>query len=93
MAYRISYYQAVVDDDIPALPETIKQRVKQAIEERLLTSPDLYGKPLRKWLSGYRKLRIGDWRIVYKADQETVTILIIAHRSKVYTSIVHRIAV
>mgnify|MGYP001609090105 CR=1 FL=1 len=91
MGYRISYYQQVLDDDIPALPETIKKRVKQAIEERLLTNPDMYGKPLRKGLSGFRKLRIGDWRIIYGIEGENVTILLISHRSKVYQVVFHRL--
>ncbi|MBI4599617.1 type II toxin-antitoxin system RelE/ParE family toxin [Candidatus Uhrbacteria bacterium] len=66
MGYRISYYQEVIDDDLPTPPDTVKQRVKRAIDERLLTHPDLYGKPLRKGLSGFRKLRLGDWRIIYE---------------------------
>lgn len=91
MDYRISYYQEVVDADIPVLPETIKQRVKQAIEERLILRPDAYGKPLRRTLSGYRKLRIGDWRVVYRVQGDMVKIVIIAHRSKVYQVVLNRI--
>lgn len=93
MEYRISYYQEVVDVDIPVLPETIKQRVKQAIDERLISRPDAYGKPLRRTLSGYRKLRIGDWRVVYRVQDDTVKIIIIAHRSKVYDRVFHRLGV
>ncbi|MDP2630026.1 MAG: type II toxin-antitoxin system RelE/ParE family toxin [Candidatus Uhrbacteria bacterium] len=84
MGYRILYHPKVEDDDIPALPGTVIQRVKKAIDERLLTRPDMYGKSLRKGLSGYRKLRIGDWRIIYRIDDNEVKIIMIAHRSKVY---------
>ena len=84
MGYRILYHPKVEDEDIPALPSTVMQRVKKVIDERLVTHPDMYGKPLRKWLSGYRKLRIGDWRIVYRIDDNEVKIIMIAHRSCVY---------
>lgn len=91
MGYRILYHQEVIRDDIPALPDTMLVRIKQAIEDRLCTYPDRYGKPLRKGLSGFRKLRIGDWRIVYEVDCATVIILIIAHRSKVYQDVFQRL--
>lgn len=93
MDYRISYYHEVIDEDIPALPDTIKQRVKQAIDERLMTYPSAYGKPLRRTLSGYRKLRIGDWRLIYRVEDDTIKIIIIGHRSKVYQSVFQRLPV
>jgi mRNA interferase RelE/StbE len=56
--------------------------------EQLRQNP--YGQPnikrLRGLLSGYFRYRVGDWRVVYKVDEEehVVTILLIAHRSGVY---------
>jgi len=91
MAYNILYHRQVESDDIPVLPDSIKIRIKNAIEERLVTHPSLYGRPLRKGLSGLRKLRIGDWRIVYRVMRNDVRILIIAHRSKVYQTVSHRV--
>ncbi len=91
MEYRIFYHPRVDSEDIPSLPNTVKTRVKKVIEHRLMTYPDLYGKPLRKGLHGFRKLRIGDWRIVYRIHDKEVKILIIAHRSKVYQLIFERI--
>ncbi len=91
MDYRISYHPRVDTEDIPTLPDTVKMRMKKAIDDRLVTYPDLYGKPLRKSLHGFRKLRIGDWRIVYRIDDREVKILIIAHRSKVYQHVFERV--
>ena len=91
MDYRIIYHPRVEDEDIPALPDTIKQRVLEAIVGRLMTHPAAYGKPLRRTLAGYRKLRIGDWRLIYRLQEEDVKILIIGHRSKVYESVLYRL--
>jgi mRNA interferase RelE/StbE len=42
---------------------------KTGIEQRLLLSPEKYSEPLRRTLKGYRKPRVGDYRIVLKIDQ------------------------
>ncbi|MCI0533118.1 type II toxin-antitoxin system RelE/ParE family toxin, partial [bacterium] len=76
--------ERVVQEDIPRLEASVRGHVKEAIEARLMTAPDLYGKPLRRSLQGYRKLRVGDYRVVFSIEGNTVKILVIAHRSRVY---------
>jgi mRNA interferase RelE/StbE len=87
MNFEIVYHELVVSDDIPKLSSVWKARIRKAIEERLTTRPDFYGKPLRKSLKGYRKLRVEDYRIIFKIENKTIMILMIAHRSVVYTKI------
>lgn len=82
--YRLIYDYRVADNDISALSTATKQRVQKAIKQKLTTHPDLYGIPLRRTLKGYRKLRVGDYRIIFKIDGATVKILMIGHRSTVY---------
>lgn len=82
--FTVVYHPLVVSDDIPKLSKEWKEKVRRAIEERLVTHPDLYGKPLRRSLKGYRKLRVGDYRIIFKIEKNTIRILVIQHRSVVY---------
>jgi mRNA interferase RelE/StbE len=89
--YSVTYHYLVVREDIPALPNTWKKKIRRAIEERLITYPDFYGKPLRRSLKGYRKLRVGDYRVVFRIERNNIKILIIQHRGKVYTEIKKRI--
>lgn len=89
--FRILYHHLVVQDDIPRLSREWKEKIRRAIEERLGTKPDLYGKPLRRSLKGYRKLRVGDYRVIFRIERETVKVLIIGHRSAVYDEIAKRI--
>jgi mRNA interferase RelE/StbE len=49
-----------------------------------MTEPGKYGHPLRKPLSGYWKLRVGDYRVVYKISRNEIWVLAILHRDKVY---------
>jgi mRNA interferase RelE/StbE len=81
----IIYHEAVVREDIPKLSKEMKKRVKETIEEKLTTHPETFGKPLRRSLKGYRKLRIGDWRVVYRIEDMNIKIFVIAHRSIVYS--------
>ena len=89
--FTVVYHQAVVQEDIPRIGEAWRAKIKSAISEKLTTLPDLYGKPLRRSLRGYRKLRVGDYRIVFRIDKKEVKIFVIAHRSVVYTLVEQRV--
>jgi mRNA interferase RelE/StbE len=43
-------------------------------------------KRLKGPLAGYWRYRLGDWRVLYRVDEDdhTITIILVAHRSKVY---------
>lgn len=82
--YRIVYHSKVVRGDIPRIGEPWRSKIKKAIEEKLTTEPDLYSIPLRRSLKGYRKLRVGDYRIVLRIENKIVKIVVIMHRSIVY---------
>lgn len=85
-SYQVEYLASVVKEDIPKLPKKIKSTIKKTIEERLMTDPIGFGKPLRYSLKGHRRLRVGDYRIVYRIDSHKDIIIIIAikHRKEVY---------
>ena len=89
--FKIIYHYLVVKDDIPKLSGEWRQKIQQAIEERLTAHPDLYGKPLRRSLKGYRKLRVGDYRVIFRIEKMTIKILMIKHRSTVYNQIEKRV--
>lgn len=84
--YHVSYLKEVVDHHIPVLPSRFRILIKRAIEERLMIDPISFGKPLRYSLKGHRRLRVGDYRIIYRVEQKTHTVVIIAikHRKDIY---------
>ena len=91
MRFTIIYHQDVGKIDLPKINKNVKIRIKKAIEERLMTEPTKYGKLLRRSLKGYWKLRVGDYRIVYKTKNEEIFIFRIIHRKKIYRDINNRI--
>ncbi len=90
MTFLILYEQEVVDIDIPALPKREKIRIRRAIEGKLVASPEVFGKPLRRSMKGYRSLRIGDYRVIFRIEQKAVKIFAIGHRSVIYEDSLQR---
>lgn len=92
MNFEIVYHESVAKEDIPRLSGSMKVLICRAIETRLMTHPEFYEKPLRQSLAGYRKLRVGDWRIVFRIERKKVKIFLIMHRSQVYKHAEKRIS-
>ena len=92
MGFKLTYHSDVKKIDLPKIDKRNKVIIKRAIEERLTTLPEQYGKPLRGTRKGYWKLRIGEYRVVFKITGEAVFILGIIHRRDVYKRIMHRVA-
>jgi mRNA interferase RelE/StbE len=90
MSFTIIFHPAV-KDDAAAIAKTIRERMRNAIDTRLTTEPALYGKPLRGTLTGYWKLRVGDWRVVYTIRGNEVIVFAIKHRSRVHDEISDRL--
>ena len=82
--YKILYQDIVVREHIPSLPKAFKASIKKAIETRLMVDPVLFGKPLQYSLKGHRRLRVGDYRIIYRIENMTVIIIAIKNRKDIY---------
>ena len=88
--YHLRYHPDVRTKDIPKLNMTMRDRIRRAIENRLLTQPAQYSEPLRKTLKMYRKLRVGDYRVVLKIVEQDIIIYAICHRRDVYQRVQKR---
>jgi len=91
MSYSLFYHPDIRKEDLPKIPRNMQEKIRKAIEEKLLTDPGKYGEPLKRGLQGYRKLRVGDYRVIYKVDKENILILKIGHRKEVYRRVHLRI--
>ncbi len=84
MAFGLRYHPRVLSHDVPRIPSAMRERVGRGIDAKLRSDPAAYGVPLRGTLLGYRKLRVGDYRVVFEIVGDTVRILAVAHRKDVY---------
>lgn len=78
MAWIVNYHPEV-ERDLLGLGRTEARAILKVIEERIVRGePDKLGKPLAGDLSGCRRIRTGQTRIVYRVDGERIEVLIIA---------------
>ena len=68
--FKVIYLPEVVTKQIPKLSKDAKKRIKKAIEQKLSINPIGFGKPLKYSLKGLRRLRVGEYRIIYKISDD-----------------------
>lgn len=88
--FEIAYHKKVVDD-VSVISASNKIAIKKAIEEKLTTEPEFFGKPLQFSLNGLRSLRVGYYRVIFQLKKKEVFIILIAHRSVVYKLVDRRV--
>jgi mRNA interferase RelE/StbE len=78
MVWTIVYHEKV-QGDLRELGRREAVSIRNVIRECIkFGEPDIVGKPLHGALAGYRRLRTGATRIVYRVDRGKVEVLIIA---------------
>ena len=91
MAYTLRYHPAVRADDLPKISSEALRRIARLIDTRLGTEPARFGAPLAGSLRGYWKLRVGDYRVIFKVIGRDVWILAVVHRRDVYERALRRL--
>jgi mRNA interferase RelE/StbE len=78
-------YKKSVQRDLQRLSKPEAARVLDRIERELAKRPDL-NPTLKGAFSGLRKLRVGEYRVIYALLGTDVLILRVGHRKDVYRS-------
>ncbi len=78
-----------IRDAIGLLPPDTKRKVRAALAA-ILDEPTI-GDPLRDRLIGYRRMRIGRWRVVYRERARIVEVLAMGPRATVYEELLARL--
>jgi mRNA interferase RelE/StbE len=84
LAYTLRYHPRVLDEDLKRLAPAIRRRIERAIGARLAVAPQRYGVPLAGPLRGHSKLRVGDYRVVFRTAGDDILVVAILHRRDVY---------
>jgi len=71
---------------VTRLPEKVATAVVEFLYGSLAASPHRVGKPLKLSLEGLYSARRGDYRVIYRVDDEQrlVTVIALEHRSDIY---------
>ena len=82
MGFNINYKKSVTRD-LSHLDKKEARRIIEKLEKELSARAESYP-VLKGEFSGLRKMRVGDYRIVFTVDDENVFVLRIGHRKEVY---------
>ena len=82
MGYNVTFKKSV-QKDLSKVPKAIAEHILDKIDEALPDGAESF--PILKGeFAGLRKLRVGDYRVIYTILGNDVLILHIAHRKEVY---------
>lgn len=84
--YRVEAASRRVEKEIADLPGVVRERIIRAIR-KLVENPRPQGaRKLTGAMRGAWRIRVGDYRVIYDADdaQQLVIILAVLHRREVY---------
>jgi len=90
LAYGLRFHPRV-EADLKKLSPADQRRVKRAFDERIAVDPGRFGEPLAGQLRGYLKIRIGDYRIVFRVEAEIAWVAGVFHRRDAYAQAERRL--
>ena len=82
MEYKVTYKKSVMKD-LKKINKTDLKRLITKIEKELSQTPESYP-ALKGEFAGLRKLRVGNYRVIYAILDKEVLILRVGHRKEVY---------
>ncbi|WP_027370941.1 type II toxin-antitoxin system RelE family toxin [Desulfovermiculus halophilus] len=77
MSWTILYHHAI-EDDLESVGRSAARRIVRAIDAKLARAPLQFGSPLSGNLADFRKLRVGDYRVVYQVHENKVVVFVLA---------------
>ena len=77
MNWVVIYHQEV-EEDLLSLGPAMARRIVKAIDAKLTQAPLDFGAALSGNLTGFRKLRVGDCRVVYRVYNNRVEVYVLA---------------
>jgi len=90
--YKVKFHQLVWEEDFKYLDPPVKVRTLKECKEKLSISPKRF-KSLQKKFKYYRRLRVGDYRAIYRIDEghRRALVLKVGHRKDVYKHFAQRL--
>ena len=85
----------VWSEDLKPLNIPVQKKIVATLRSRLTVDPKGYGRPLRGEWAGLWKLRVGDYRVIYRIVESKVEVLVlkvgIRRDFEVYRQLLHRL--
>lgn len=93
--WKVKIHRLVISEDFKSISYSEQKIILRNIHKKLTIGPLEYGKPLAGELRDYWRLRIGDYRAIYKIKKDIVEVLVvkvgIRRDSEVYKKMMPRL--
>ena len=67
----------VLSEDFKKIERSAKRLILKSIYRKLSRDPENYGTPLVGGYKGYWKLRVGDYRVIYRIVRDEILVIVI----------------
>ncbi len=95
MIWKIKFHPLVVKEDLKRIDPSWRRRIIKTIKKKLSVDPSNYGEPLKGIYKKYWKLKVGDYRVIYKIEKKEIVVYVIKvgirKDYKVYKELFYRI--
>ena len=75
--WKIKIHRLVLEEDLKRIDKKDRATLLKTIYKKLTVAPKKYGFPLRSPLKGYWKLKVSDYRIVYRIEKKAIQVLVL----------------
>ncbi|MBI4323191.1 MAG: type II toxin-antitoxin system RelE/ParE family toxin [Candidatus Omnitrophica bacterium] len=75
--WQVEIHPLVWEEDFRRFDPQARREITTAIRRKLTIHPTEFGKPLSGLLHGYRRLRVGAYRVIYRVEAQRVAVLVI----------------
>ncbi len=93
--WKIKIHKLVLSEDFKSISHPQQSIILKDIHKKLSLDPKGYGKPLLGSLKGYWRIRVGDYRIIYRILEDVITVFVvkvgIRRDEEVYIKMLNRI--
>lgn len=73
--WTVKIHRLVIEEDFKKIDRPAREEILRTIYKKLTLDPEKYGAPLRHELKGYWKLKISDYRVIYRVEKDIVRVL------------------
>jgi mRNA interferase RelE/StbE len=75
--WAIKFHPLVLREDFKKIDPENQRQILRHIVKKLSINPEAYGKALSGELHGYWRLRIGDFRVIYRILKDKIEVLVV----------------
>lgn len=93
--WNVIIHRLVLSEDFKNIDHSSRSLILKSIHKKLAHDPENYGTPLVCEYKGYWKLRVGDYRVIYRIVKDQVLVIVakvgIRRDDKVYRELIYRL--